>query len=169
MKPINRLKGKEEGRRKKKTLINEQVSQSHKKRRNWVAELDGCRVGTEVDEEQGREGRAKQQGIVLVHQALGDTLKHIHSFTHLHGRAHKRMLLPTATQTCAGISEGSPISSPVLGVEADRPSSVKLTSEIEPPLLCSLPVDRTEYLRAVIHNFWDPNPPHKQRTSNNNL
>lgn len=30
----------------------------------------------------GREGSVKQQGIVFAHQALGDTLKHIHSFTH---------------------------------------------------------------------------------------
>lgn len=27
-------------------------------------------------------GTGKQQAIVLIHQALGDTLKHIHSFTH---------------------------------------------------------------------------------------
>lgn len=27
-------------------------------------------------------GHSEQQAIVLVHQALGDTLKHIHSFTH---------------------------------------------------------------------------------------
>lgn len=32
--------------------------------------------------ESGGEGTVKQQGIVPVHQALGDTLKHIHAFTH---------------------------------------------------------------------------------------
>lgn len=31
---------------------------------------------------QGGGGAAKQQGIVPIHQALGDTLKHIHAFTH---------------------------------------------------------------------------------------
>lgn len=43
-------------------------------------------AGTEVDEERNG-GRYKQQPIVLKHQALGDTLGHIHVFTHWH-RAH---------------------------------------------------------------------------------
>lgn len=43
-------------------------------------------AGTEVDEEPGG-GRYKQQPIVLKHQALGDTLGHIHVFTHWH-QAH---------------------------------------------------------------------------------
>ena len=42
----------------------------------------GCRAGTEVDEEQGGRAQWKQQGIVLVHQALGDT--HSNTFTHSH-------------------------------------------------------------------------------------
>lgn len=33
--------------------------------------------------------------------------RHINAFTHWHERAHKRVLLPTATQTQAGIPEGS--------------------------------------------------------------
>lgn len=49
--------------------------------------------------ESGGEGTVKQQGIVPVHQALGDTLKHIHAFTHRHSRAQKCVLQPTATQT----------------------------------------------------------------------
>lgn len=126
MKRINRLKRKEEGRRKEKALINEQASQSQNRLQGRM-DARGCRVWTEVDEEQGGRAQQKQQGIVLVHQALGDTLRHIHSFTHGHGRAHRRMLLPTAAQTCAGISKGSPISSPVLGVEADQPSLLQFT------------------------------------------
>lgn len=58
-----------------------------------------CGVRTEVDEGRGGRAHRKQQGIVLVHQALGDTLKHIHSFTHTDTavHTHRRMLLPTAT------------------------------------------------------------------------
>lgn len=41
-------------------------------------------AGTEVDEEHGGGGETKQQAIVLKHQALGDTLGHIHVFTHWH-------------------------------------------------------------------------------------
>lgn len=81
MKPINRLKEKEEGRRKEKALINEQVKRGENRLLSWM-DARGCRVGTEVDEEQGGRAQRKQQGIVLVHQALGDTLEHIHSFTH---------------------------------------------------------------------------------------
>lgn len=110
MKGINRLKG--------KTLINERVSQKEENmglRVGWTWGAAGFR--TEADEEQGRRAKRKQRGIVLVRQALGDTLKHIHSFTHWHGRPHKRLLLPTATQTRAGISEGQPrLQSSVLGV-----------------------------------------------------
>lgn len=101
--------------------------------------------------ESGGEGTVKQQGIVPVHQALGDTLKHIHAFTHRHSRAQKRVLQPTATQTHTGISQGSPISSPVLGVGADRPSLLQFTKpqrrereterRREPPLLSGLTVD----------------------------
>lgn len=50
----------------------------------------GCRVGWTLGAAglgqrltRSREGgHRKQQGIVLIHQALGDTLKHIHAFTH---------------------------------------------------------------------------------------
>lgn len=164
MKPINRLKRREEGRRKEKTLTNEQVSQSRKKRgeNGWPSWMDarGCRVGTEVDEEQGREGTAKNSRALCSYtrhwETHSNTFTHSHTDTVVHTSA---CLLPTAAQTCAGISEGSPISSPVLGVEADPPSSTSahLTSEIEPPLLSSLPVESTEYLRAVIHNSRHPN------------
>lgn len=55
------------------------------------------------------------------------------------------MLLPTATQNCVGIWEGSPISSPVLGVEVDRTlfTAVQLTSKTETLLLSRLPLEYT--------------------------
>lgn len=79
-------------------------------------------VRTEVDERRGGRARRRQRAIVSAHQALGDTLKHTHSFTHTDTavHAHGRVPLPTATPTCAGITEGSPVFSPVQGVAADR-------------------------------------------------
>jgi len=70
------------------------------------------------------EGTTEQRGIVLAHQALEDTLGHIHAFTHWPGRAQKRVLLPTATQSCAGISEDSPLSQSSPGVP--KPISTSL-------------------------------------------
>lgn len=56
---------------------------AEKKSRKWVAELDGCKgvQGWDRGCREGREGTAEQRGIVLVHQALGVTLKHVHAFT----------------------------------------------------------------------------------------
>lgn len=71
--------------------------------------VGACRVGTEVDEEPG--GRAQGDSRALCSYAR-------HWETHGHTRTHRRMLLPTATHTLAGILEGSLISSPVQRVEA---------------------------------------------------
>lgn len=69
--------------------MNEQRSQSEEPENvllGWT-HVKGCRALTAVDGA-AREGTTKQQGFVLKRQALGDTLKHIHAFTHRHGRAH---------------------------------------------------------------------------------
>lgn len=145
-----------------------------KKRRKWVAELGRCEGLQGWDRgwrRTGREGTARQRGIVLVHQALGDTLKHIHSFTHWHGRAHRRMLLPTATQDLRWHLGGQPHlqSSPGCRSWSTLSTSVHPTSGIEPPMLCSLPVDWTEFSRPSFTTPSIPTDLRKQRTNNTEL
>lgn len=80
-------------------------------------------AGTEVDEEHG--GGAKQNSRPLCSntrhwETHSDTFTYSHTGTVY--RAHRHMLLPTTTQTFSSISQDRPISSPVLGVEAEGPS-----------------------------------------------
>lgn len=86
MKAINRLKRKEEGRRKEKALINEQASQSQNRLQGRM-DARGCRVWTEVDEEQG--GRAQQNSRALCSytrhwETHSDTFTHSHTDTAVH-------------------------------------------------------------------------------------
>lgn len=79
-----------EGRRKEKALINEQVSQSRKREENglwsWM-DARGCRVGTEVDEEQG--GRAQQNSRALCsYTRHWETHSNTFTFTHSHIVVH---------------------------------------------------------------------------------
>lgn len=127
MKPINRLKKKEEGRRKEKALINEQVKQSWKRRQNgllsWMG-VRGCRVGTEVDKEQG--GRVMRNSRALCSytrhwETHSNTFTHSHTDTVVHTSACF-CPLPHRLALASRRAAPSPVPSPVLGVEADRPS-----------------------------------------------
>lgn len=143
------IEKKEEGRRKEKTLINEQASQSRKRRENgWPSWMDvrGCRVGTEVDEEQG--GRAHETAGHCARTPGTGRHTQTHSLIHTltrpctqaHASAHCH------TDLCWHLG-GQPHlqSSPGCRNWSTLSTSVHLTSEIEPLQRFSLPVDWTEF------------------------
>lgn len=83
----------------------------------------------------GREGTGRQQGIVLVRQALGDTLKHTDTQAHASAHCH--------TDPCWHLG-GRPHlqSSPQCG------SSLHPPSEVKPPKRCGLPAEATPRTRS---------------------
>lgn len=123
----------------------------------------------------------EQRVIVLEHQALGDTHTHTqkhgrhtlsHTLTQTHWQTHKRMLLPTATQTCASWHlRGQPSlqSCPVLGVEASW--MLKLFTPLQKPtwpLRSSfVPVDWAEPSRPL--SLPPPQPANRLTTSTSDL
>lgn len=103
--------------------------------RKWLPGSDGCEglagPGTEVDEKQ--RGRAqKDSGALCSYTRHWET--HSNTFTHSHTDAavhRSACLCPLPHRPHAGISEGSLISNPVLGVEAE-PHSLNLETHFPP-------------------------------------
>lgn len=60
-----------------------------------------------MDGDGGARGRENSDSLYWYTRHWETHSRHINAFTHWHERAHKRVLLPTATQTRAGIPEGS--------------------------------------------------------------
>lgn len=152
MKVINRLKRQDEGGRKGKALINEQVSQSRKRGENGCLgrmDVRGRRAGTEVDEKQ--RGRAQQDSEALCsYTRHWET--HSNTFTHSHTDAavHTSACfcpLPHRLALASRRAAPSPVQSWVLKLLNHLPTSVHLTSKIEPPLLWPALI-----LRAIINN-----------------
>lgn len=84
-----------------KVVRNDGVCFKEQEGEGWKRGLDG-RVG-----DRGARGRENSESLCWYTRHWETHSRHINAFTRWHERAHKRMLLPTATQTRAGIPEGS--------------------------------------------------------------
>lgn len=177
MKPINRLKRREEDRRKEKALTNEQVSQSRTKREEKI----GCRVGWvrgaaglgQRLTRSGEGGHSQTAGHCARTPGTGrhtQTHSLIHTLTRPCTQAHASAHCHTDLRWHLG---GQPHlqSSPGCRSWSTIFTSVHLTSadRAPPPLLHSLPGDRTKHSGPSVTTPDTPADPRKKRSRNAEL